>query len=134
MEKFDSIKLLEEMKMRRFVIVVSLFSSSLLWADWFCGTLDLDKDQITVKQEYLELIKNYCDNVIIDGSGKCHLIEFTQDGEAFIKENHEDGVRSLCVGEESCQNNNVQNDDSEEPSWFIKALIEFGQTSASWRR
>ena len=130
-------KLLEvKSEMKRLVVVVAFLSSNFLWADWFCNSLEMGTEGIRIKQVYVEVIKNYCDKTVIDLSGRCHLIEFENDGSAWIKANHEDGVRIMCVESNNTNNTSGQNgvDTNNEPSWVSRVLIEFGNNVPHLRR
>ncbi len=125
-------KLLEvESKMKRLVVIVAFLSSNFLWADWFCNSLEMGTEGIRIKQVYVEVIKNYCDKAVIDLSGRCHLIEFESDGSAWIKTNHEEGVRTLCT---ESNNSSKQDEPSSEPSWISRVLIDYGNNVPHFRR
>lgn len=124
--------------MRKFVVLAALMVSGSLWADWFCDSLEFGNSGITVKDPYVKIIKNYCDKVVLDYTGRCHLIEFSADGSASIKNEREGDVRDLCVDNKGCsaKSSNTTNEDDEddEPSWFVKFLISVGNSTPHYRR
>ncbi len=124
--------------MRKLVVLAALMVSGSLWADWFCDSLEFGNSEVTVKDQYVKIIKDYCDKVVIDYTGRCHLIEFYSDGSASIKNESEDDVRDLCIENKGCparnSTTNQEDDEDDEPSWFVKFLISVGNSSPHWRR
>lgn len=115
--------------MKRIITLGTLFLSTGLWAGSFCDSLEFKNSVIELRSDYVDHVKNYCDNVIIDRTGKCHLFNL-ETGE--VKQQYVSGIIEMCNNSDEIAN--LGSKSSSEYGWFVQALIDYSSIPTHFRR
>ena len=115
--------------MKRLITLGTLFLSTGLWAGSFCDSLVFKGSYIELKTDYVSHVKNYCDNVIIDRTGKCHLFNL-ETGE--VREQYVNGIIEMCRNSEETVS--IDNSASSDDNWFMQMLLSYSSVPTHFRR
>jgi hypothetical protein len=110
--------------MKNLIVGAILLSSSSVFANWFCDSLDFSSRPFAFNHEKADYLKVFCEYQMIEPF-HCKVLNF--EGEKiFVKQDHEESVLDYCIGKtfnrNTTQNINEENKTSDPLNKFIEVM------------